>query len=73
MNLETMTLAELEAANQALGLEIDALRDKRRAINAVRDRKMTEQRMERLGLSDSDVQVLVETLKARGAAQPAKG
>lgn len=73
MNLDTMTIDELVAANQALGVEIDALREKRRQINAVRDRKIREQQIEQLGLSTQDMQILVETLRARGAAQPARG
>lgn len=69
MNLESMTIDELVAANQELGVEIDALREKRREINAVRDRKIAAQRIEQLGLSEQDL----ETLRARGPAQPAKG
>lgn len=65
MNYEHMTLAELEAENNRLGAEKEAIRGRQRAVKAAMDAIIKRRHAESL-LASVDTEVLAEALRARG-------
>lgn len=68
MNLEQMTVAELEAELARLTAERAALRERALTVHAVLDRKQAEQRAMRTlaGLSDVERAALAQVVQAQG-------
>lgn len=70
-DLENAALEELEAENQKLGNEIDAIREQRKVITTIIDRKLTEQRVlaKMNGLSEEELSVVVRLGALKAAAK----
>lgn len=68
MNLEQMTVAELEAELARLTAERAALRERGLAVHAVLDRKQATERAQRTlaGLSDVERAALAQVVQAQG-------
>lgn len=68
MNYENMTLAELEAASQAIGVQREALKVQAVAVQTVIDRKTAQANADRLlaNMGDADRAALLQAIQGSG-------
>ncbi len=64
---DDMSLDELEAVNQDLMAQKEAIREEQRAVNAAMDKAAARERLERM--SDAERQALAQTIRDAGGIE----